>query len=129
MFKDCWDGKKQEVELSQISSKGFDIAAHWIYSGNLPPNLTDYSQKNICSVMANNLYAYKAADVLMMNELQNELILQEAACLRETRRFLSCVRLNRPHDYDLLHTKYYTFSLRSATENMMLHRTPEEWTE
>lgn len=36
MFKECWDGEKEEVELAQIHKEGFEVALNWMYSGSLP---------------------------------------------------------------------------------------------
>lgn len=130
MFKECWDGNRREVELTQIPSDGFGIVVDWMYSGRLPDRAKEYpndGSKRWDSV----LHAYKAADVLMIDKLQNELIATEAAILLEHKLTWKFRRLEDLYNADLCHTKYYQFVLKSVIVNMMsnLDRPSEKWEE
>lgn len=72
--------------------------------------------------------AQKAADVLMMHSLQNELLLNEAARLLALNRSVAFSRLKYLHIHNLRHTKYYAFILKEAVKHMMLcKRTSKSW--
>lgn len=118
ILKDCWDGKQEEIELNMLSSKGFDVVVEWVYSGQLHPELVGYNLRDK-QCWNDHLCAYKAADILMIDRLQNQLILNEAAWLRENdQTYKSISPLQTLHDQDLCHTKYYGFVLKLVIENM-----------
>lgn len=117
MLKDCWDGKKEEVELRDVSSEGFGTVADWMYSGKLPSKMIDYSAGD--AILVDTIEAYKAADVLMISELQNTLTLNHAVYLSSRNANCSLRYLQDFHDHDLCHTKLYNFALRSAVLGMM----------
>jgi len=122
LFKTCWDGDKEEIELNSISSDGFEIALDWIYCGHLPARLKE------CSGSGSGPWdsvrnGYKAADVLMISKLHNELITNEAAMFSKHGFKWRFGRLQDLYDDDLCHTKYYDFVIKIAVERMMT--TPE----
>lgn len=47
MFKECWEGKKEEVTLTQISSDGFSIILDWMYTGRLPDEKVMFALENL----------------------------------------------------------------------------------
>lgn len=118
MFKDCWDGKKEEVEVCEVSSIGFTIVVDWVYSGQLPSRVKEYSKGKL-EPWEGILHAHKAADVLMMEKLQNELIANEAAIDLKYGLKWPFYRLQQLYDNDLCHTKYYEYVLKSAIASMM----------
>lgn len=128
LLKDCWDGKKEEIEIGNISSAGFDIAVDWIYSGRLPDRVKEYS-KDGSQPWDSTLCAYKVADVLMINKLQNEIIANEAAIFSKHGLKWRFCRLKDIYDNDLCHTKYYSFVLKSVVANMMTNQnqSSENW--
>lgn len=118
LFKKCWDGDNEEINLAQIPGDGFGIVMDWMYSGLLPEKdviLRTDQYKQSTSV----LHAYKAADILMVDQFQNELISKEASILIKEQMSYNCLRLRALHDADLCHTKYYKFILKSATKRLM----------
>lgn len=118
ILKDCWNNKKEEVELPNISSDGFDIVVDWIYSGQLPDRLKGYS-KHSSYDWEGTLQAYKAADMLMIDKLQNDLIAHEIALFAKHKLAWRFYRLQDVYDNDLCHTKYYQFVLKCAVSRMM----------
>lgn len=121
MLKDCWDGSKEEIRLSQISSEDFLVVADWIYSGKLPKEITESGGQSKEPYWELTLRAHKVADTLMMTGLQNKLVTAEAAHLVKDNFAWNLRRLKQLHEYDLCHTKYYNFVIKSTTMNLVDH--------
>jgi len=134
-FKNCcWNEKEKEkneaIELDNISGDGFAVVVDWMYSRQLSDRVKEYSGSGLHR-WAGTLYPDKAADVLVINKLKNEIIRNEAAMFSQRDLNGRFSWLQTVYDNDLCHTKYYMFVLRSAVANMMLTRgrSAEKWDE
>lgn len=121
---------QKEIQLSEISSDGFGIVVDWMYSGQLPNRAKEYS-KNNPRLWSFTLDAYQAADMLMIDKLQNELISNEAAVFMKHNLAWQYSRLQTVSERGLCHIKHYNFVLKSVVKTMMseLEKSPEEWME
>lgn len=129
LLKSCWSGEKDEIEIPDIPSDGFNVVVDWMYSGQLPDKVKVYTKGNSSNAFQIALNTYKAADVLMITQLQNAIIENEAAIFAEHRLHWNCDRLKSISEKDLTHTAYYRFVLKSVLMNMMTSskQSTKEW--
>ncbi|KAK5957781.1 hypothetical protein OHC33_000970 [Knufia fluminis] len=118
-FKDCWDGQKDEVELLDATGGDFEVVVDWMHVGKLPTKLTQYTEhpEYDWDLAAQT---YKLADKLMMPELQNEVLKNEASILASNNKSWHYSKLATLHTAELTHTPYYTFVLKSVVRRMMI---------
>lgn len=90
-----------------------------MYSGQLPGGVIEIADNEAETASDYTREAFKAADMLMMVELQNELLRTTAAFYLEHGMWCTLHGLRRAYDDDLHHTKYYQFLLKSAAKGMV----------
>lgn len=113
-LKDCWDGKDNEsLTLEDVSVEGFEVVADWIYSNTLPERTKTYN--GVRDVKYYIKVAYKAADQLVMEVLQNKLI--DVLIERHRQPSWSRHGLTNLHDIGLMHTPFYQLMLRDHIVN------------
>lgn len=119
-LKDCWDGQKDEVELLDATGGDFEVVLDWMHIGKLPTKLTQYTEhpEYDWDLAAQT---YKLADKLMMPELQNEVLKNEASILASNNKSWHYSKLATLHTAELTHTPYYTFVLKSVVRKLMLN--------
>lgn len=114
-LKECWNTKKDTIELRDLSVKGFGVVVDVMYTDKLPDYLI--KAKNEYEQFTLLLFAYRAADILMMTELQNRLIdLTVSTTLRSDRLFT----LSTVYELcwqNLVHTKLYDLVFTQAVRN------------
>lgn len=91
-----------------------------MYSGDLPERLCRLCDANTKQATAISLSAYKAADQLMMFELQNHIVSNEIARMTiSDKPTLSMVSLLGMWELDLSHTPYYQMVLKSCVRDLV----------
>ena len=116
-LKDCWDGLKDEVELLDTTEAAFEIVMDWMYLEKLPTRVTEYVGETYDWQLTP--LAYKLADRLMIPELQNTLLQNEADILLKNNRCWSLIKVSGLAKIDMCHTPYYTWCLKVAIYSMM----------
>lgn len=119
-FKECWDGKKDDVELCDAGEEEFEIVMDWMHLDKLPTRLTVYNGDNHNWNLISRIY--KLADKLIIPKLQNEFLTAEVATLRKGGFWWGLGRLPELQDLDLAHTLYYKFYLKAAVWAFMTGR-------
>lgn len=117
-LKDCWDGKQDEIELTGVSTRAFEVVIDWMYSGVVP----DYVSKEsggrgpLLDVLPE---LYHAADVLMMTQLQNELVDTYLVHGRQSGGAWTLTGVRSAHVYEIVNTPLYQLILKSCVRNLM----------
>lgn len=116
--------------MPDISSEGFDIVVDWMYTKQLPKELSDYGPEAI-QQDRQILHGYKAAHMLMIDDLQASLIAWDNTTLLNQKLYWCYVRLQQVHDMGLRGTDYYEHVLEDTINNRMLkmRHAPGEWLE
>lgn len=117
-LKDCWASTNDAIELPDISNDGFEVVVDWVYTARLPDRVKKY-QKGDLQVFACVLDAYKAADILTISQLEDEIIASEAVVFAERGMWWKCSRLADTLEHGLSHTKYYHSVIKNVVANMM----------
>lgn len=116
-LKDCWDGKTAEpILLQDVDECGFNTVIDWIYTRQLPQEIANPGAERD-NGMADA--AYKAADVLMISDLQNALIDNELRLLEGRMECWHLKALKTKHDLGIGHTPYYQLVLRHCVRTIM----------
>ncbi|KAK5099011.1 hypothetical protein LTR70_000867 [Exophiala xenobiotica] len=119
-FKECWDGKKDEVELCDAGEEEFEVVMDWMHPDKLPTRLTLYNEDLYNWTLSSR--TYKLADRLIIPKLQDELLTAEFAKLRKSGLWWGLGRLIYLQDLGLAHTPYYSFYLKAAVWAFMTGR-------
>lgn len=115
MFTERWDESKQQIGLPELTVGGFGIVLDWLYTGRLP-DVTEYWSTGGSTAIID---AYAAVEFLILDEMQNDLIKNEADKLLRHGLGYRCGRLSSPHKSALSHTRYYQFVLKRIMECFM----------
>lgn len=112
-LRDCWGGDTSgPLTIEDITAEGFEVVVDYIYSGALPERLTKSPNWNL------NKIAYKAADQLVMRDLQNKIVDLEVQHLKADRREWHAYRIKQLWQSELSHTPYYQMALRSCVRSL-----------
>lgn len=116
--KACWTDAGSGIDLSHVSVDGFESAVGWLYAGR-PLKVPTKSQFEDMSEWGQYLtmfnHAYKAADQLMMTELQNKILDDLRGAKARFRVKTTYADLINACEADLEHTLFYKFILRDLT--------------
>ena len=104
----------EKVDLLDISSVGFEIILDWLYNGHTCQRDSKNTLNRLSDYGTTKKVGHKAADVLMIGKLQNELIAQRSSHLFRARGY------NGGFTTNFCRGKYYHFVLKSAVANNMM---------
>lgn len=116
----CWANSGSSIDLSHVNVEGFEIVVGWLYSKRpLPEPVKTDASSGWPRYTESLIKAYKAADQLMVNELQNKLLDDFKELTLRHHRPTTCIDLVTVCNFDLSHTPCYRFVLKCLAWRFM----------
>lgn len=112
-LRECWGGDSEPLTLEDISVEGFDVAVDWMYTNELSERLNCKHNWELL------LIAYKAADQLVMRDLQNKLVDLELDQLQLGPCNWNLARIQLMWKMELAHTPCYQLALHSCIPELV----------
>lgn len=132
MFTEPWDKVEKEITLPHISVDVFEIIREWMSSSKLPARIGQTMRELEPPTADKNLVleTLRAAEFLLIDQIQNDIIAEEAASLLEENLTFKAKSLRDIYNADLSHTKYYQFVLKAVAFELMTAPEPleDKWT-
>lgn len=110
-LKECWNGKENEIELTDHTEVAFDAFLTWLYKGSIPSTVNP--------VTGSGLNLYRLGHFLMSAEFQNAFIDILLDHMSQLGFCFHPVALEKIRDWDLYESKLYELCLRNCAHTVL----------
>jgi len=114
-LKDCWNGKTNEIDLTDEDSSAFDVFVDWLYEDSVsvstPMGAAEYWPEAYTILL---LKVFKLADKFMVNEMKNSLLDVVKDCFKKLGRAANINALCALRFHEGSDTQLYRMFLRDC---------------
>ncbi|KAK5087335.1 hypothetical protein LTR70_002176 [Exophiala xenobiotica] len=119
-LKDCWNGKTNDIDLTDEDTSAFDVFVDWLYEGSIGvPRSIGVGEDLFATHTILTLKVFRLAEKFMINEMKNSLLDAVKDCFAKRRHSANILALSDLHSHEGSDTQLYRMFLRDCVARYM----------